>query len=264
MRKLMLTVSALALGVGAAFAADLPVKAPRVVAPPVSGYGWYVGIGTEAAVAQSSVSGNNVFATSLVNGNLTAAGGAVGGDVGYIDQLPNGWKWRFEAGVMYQNITGSITTTTGSASVASRWSATQEFDIDFAVVQKISSVVGNLINFPSFTPSLPANVVVVQATPWEYVGVGAREFGVDGNFFGQQGSNWSVAPMIKTGFMWQTADSSGKPNGGAIDTYAWVSFPQRGVTLNNLFSAGGAPLGVSGAAQMGTQYGLGLKYDFGI
>lgn len=261
MKRIILLGIALAFAASSASGADLALKARPAnpfLTPTVSG--WYIGVGTEAAVAQANVSGTNLFATSLVGGDLKAAGGAVGGDVGYIGVTASGWRVRLETGLMYQNITGS---SADGGSIVSRWSATQEVDTDFSMFQKISSAIGNLgINFPSFNPVLPSNVAV-GATPWQYIGIGAREFGLSGNFFGAQGSSWSVSPMIKSGFMWQTLDATGKPNGGALDAYAWVSFPQHGLTLNNVLGAGGAPM-ISGAAQMGTQYGLGLKYDFGI
>lgn len=257
MRKL---VCLLLLASSSAFAADMPVKAsPQGLFYTPAGSGFYAGIGTEAAIAQSNVSGTNLFATSLVGGNLKAAGGAVKGVVGYITGNQTRW-YRLEASVAYQNITGSNDT----SSVASRWSASQEVDVSVNYLQAVWSAIGNLgVNFPTFTPVLPSNVAV-SATPRQYVGAGFREFGIDGTFFGGTGSSWSAAPMIKSGFLWQTLDSTGKPNGGALDAFAWVSFPMRGITVGNAFAANGAPLTFGAGANMGTQYGLGLHYDFGL
>ena len=239
-------------------AADMPVKAPVMATPVYNGSGWYVGLGTEAAVAQANVGTNNLFATSLVNGDLKAAGGAVKGVAGYVSGNPTRW-WRVEASVAYQNIAGADAV----GGVASRWSSTQEVDVGFELFSRIFSVLPNLgVNFPSFTPQLPSNILV-QAAPRQYVGVGAREFGLDGSFLAGSGSTWSVAPMLKSGYLWQTIGANGQPNGGALDAYAWVAFPAKGFTVNNVLSPGGAPM-IASSARLGTQYGLGLSYAFGI
>ncbi len=253
MKKIIL---ALLMSTAVASAADIPIKAPSLMQ---TGYpGWYLLVGSEAAVAQANVSGNNLFATSLVSGGLKAAGGAVKGGFGYITP-----KWRLETSVGYQNITGSDTTAGGSASVASRWSATQEFDFNYSLLQNILTAVGNIgVAFPTFTPVLPSNLSVA-ASPRQYFGFGAREFGIDGNILGATGSSWSAAPMIKSGFIFQALDSTGKSTGGAWDAYAWVSFPMRGITLDNVF-ANGTQVTFNTGANMGTQYGLGLNYNFGL
>jgi opacity protein-like surface antigen len=266
MWKFLFSAVCAVLIASSALAADMPVKAPPGPFATVSGYGWYFGVGTEAGVAQSSVTGNNLFATSLVGGNLTASGGAVTAAVGYI-RGNNQWRWRLEATGAYQNITGATPGVpgAGNGSVASRWSATQGFDISFEVFKNITAVVGNLgINFPSFDPgrALPANIAVSQ-TPWQYVGVRAREFGLDGSFGAASGSTWGVAPQIETGFLWQTLDAAGKPNGGALDAYFYVAFPEKGATFGNVFATNGAPITVGAGANLGRQYGAGLRYNFG-
>lgn len=240
-----------------AFAADMmPLKAPTAINAGGGG-GWYIGVGSEAAVAQANVSGTNLFATSLVGGDLKAAGGAIKGVVGYINP-----KLRFEASIGYQNITGSDTA--GNASVASRWSASQEVDVNFSLFQNILTAVGNIgFAFPSFNPVLPSNITVA-AMPRQYVGFGAREFGINGTFGAASGSTWSASPMIKSGFIYQAIDGTGKSTGGAWDAFAWVSFPMRGITFDNAFAANGQPLTFGAGANLGTQYGLGLHYDFGL
>ncbi len=227
-----------------ALAADLPTKAP--ISPfSVNSGGWYAGIASEAAVEQANVSGNNLFATSLVNGNLKAAGGAIGGVVGYIRTGCIYGSWcRVQAGGFYQNITGS----NSNGSVASRWSSTQEVDLGVEVFSAITSVIGNVgVAFPTFSPSLPSNVLVAAA-PRQYVGFGAREIGIDGNFLSATGSTVSVAPMLKTGYLWQTLGANGAPNG---------------FTVTNAFATSGGPVFTSGIKE-GTQYGLGIAYAFGV
>lgn len=256
-RLLALLISTAAL-CGSAAAADMAVKAPITN---VGFPGWYLWVGTEAVVAQSSVSGNNLFATGLVGGNLTAAGGAVGGGFGYITP-----KWRFETGANYQNITGTEAATGASASVASRWSAYQEVDVNFSFFQNVLTALNAGFSaggfaFPSFSPVLPSNLSVA-AMPRQYVGGGMREFGLDGSFGGASGATISAGPFVKTGFIYQAVDSTGKSTGGSWDVFAWVNWPMRGFTLNNVLAPGGVPVTFGAGANLGTQYGTGLHYGF--
>jgi hypothetical protein len=260
MRRILMLLAFLLTGEANAADQALPLKAPPAIR---TGYpGWYVFLGSEAAVAQASVSGNNLFATGLVGGNLKAAGGAIQGGFGYITP-----KWRFETGVGYQNITGTEAVAGASAAVSSRWSAYQEIDVNFSLLQNLLSAVNAGIStagfaFPSFTPVLPSNLTVA-AMPRQYFGGGMREFGVDGTFGGANGATVSAGPFIKTGFIYQAVDSTGKSTGGSWDVYAWVNWPMRGFTLDNVLTApGGAPLTIGGGANMGTQYGAGLHYGF--
>ena len=253
MKKSILLVVFGLMGMLPAFGADIPVKAQPLFSTPQSS-GWYAGIGTTAAVAQSNVSGNNLFATSLVGGNLNAAGGSVDFAFGYIrgQALPGFGNWyRLEASGSYQNITGSVNIPGARSSVASRWAAMQEADIGADVFQGILSTVGNLgVSFPTFTPSLPSNVAVA-AGPRQYVGSAT-------------GSSIGIAPFVKSGFLWQALGKTGQPNGSAIDVFAWAAFPTSGFTMGNVLAANGTPVTINSHANLGTQYGMGLKYDFGL
>ena len=254
---------ALLCGVGEVRAADMPVFPVKAQNTPFStpnGSGWYVGIGTQAGVAATNVSGTNLLATDLATGNLNATGGAVGGGFGYISTLPalNGLRWQFENNAFYQNITASV----GPVSVASRWSLTQELDVSFAAFQTISNAIGNLgVSFPTFAPALPSNIAVAT-TPWQFVGFKIEEFGLQGNFFQAGGASVGWAPGLTAGFRWQTLNAQGKPNDGSIKLYADVFWPQRGTTFDNVLGPG-APV-VTGTAKFTTQYWAGIKYDFGI
>ena len=78
MRKSILAAVALAALSVPVFAADMPVKATPLATAAVHwrrfGFStWGVSASPEADVAQSKVSGNNLFAPSLVTGDLTAA-----------------------------------------------------------------------------------------------------------------------------------------------------------------------------------------------
>ncbi len=263
MRKLLLATTALvAIATGPALAADMAVKAVPPV-PFTQAYSdFYWGIGTYAGVAQSNVSGNNLFVTSLVSSNLTADGAGVSGVLGYqhgsTAMLGFGNWWRLQNAVSYQNIAGGISVAGGSAGVASRWAAEQEFDVGADVVSYIMSALGPnaTINFPTFTPQLPANVQV--GVPKQYFGAIVREFGEQGNFGGAHGVTVGVAPGIKTGFLFPTMGADGKTNGGGIDLWASVSWATKGVTLNNVFAANGTPLTTGAGALMGTTYLTGL------
>lgn len=267
MRRLLLAaIAAAILASTAAFAGDLlPTKAasqnPFLIQ---NGSGWYVGVGSSASVAQSSVSGNNVFATSLVNGNLTADGATVDAVWGYIWARQGFWA-RFQATGSYENVTAG-TPLGGGASLAARWSASQEADIGLNVFQTlltpVLSVVNANINFPTFTPTLPSNITV--GAPQQYVGVGVKEVGLSGTIGAASGSQWLVEPMLTSGFVWPTLGSNGKPNGGAIEAFAGVAFPVNGLTLNNVFAANGAPLTIGASVSLGTQYWLGLHVLFGL
>jgi hypothetical protein len=270
MRKLFGILGGLALLTStAAMAADMPVPFLKAPAAATAGSGWYVGILTEADVAQANVSGTNVFATSFASGNLTATGGAVGGEFGYIGNCAIGWcRGKFTGA--WQNITGTntvgatATTSAASASIASRWSSTQEFDIGVEWLQRVLAALptlGNVNLFPTITPITPT---VPVGTPKQYIGVGLKEAGVSGSFGMANGTTVGVYPMVTGGFIWPTLGTNGKPNGGAIDASAGIAFPVKGFSMGNVFATNGAPLTFGAGANLGTQYWTRLSYDFGL
>ena len=247
---------------GPALAADMAVKAPPPVPFTAAYSSFYWGVGTYAGVAQSNVSGTNLFLTSLATSNLTADGAGVSGVLGYqhgsTAQLGFGNWWRLQGDVSYQNIAGGVAVAGNSAGVASRWAATQEFDVGADVVSYIMSALGPnaTINFPTFTPQLPANVVV--GVPKQYFGGFVREFGMNGNFGAAHGVSVGIAPGVKTGFLFPTMGADGKTNGGGIDLWASASWATKGATLNNVFAANGTPLTTGAGALMGTTYLTGI------
>lgn len=254
-----------------AHAADLPAKAPaKFVSPfvPNAAGGWYVGIGTSAGVANANVGGNNLFAPSLVGGNLVADGAGVDVVGGYIrNGGPLGTWWRVELGGSYQNISGG----TPAGSVNSRWRLTQEADVGADILQSVFSAVGNLgglsstfSSLNSFVPALPSNVAVV-GTPRQYVGFVAEEFQLAGTFGAASGQTWGFAPGVKTGWLWELPGKDGKtPNGNALEVFAEVLWPTTGATFDNVFAANGAPLTIGPAVKEGTQYIAGVHYLFGL
>jgi len=273
MRKSFVILGVLALlSSTAAMAADMAVKAnPPSPFLTYSGSGFYWGIGSTSGVDQASVSGNNVFATSLVSSNLTAAGQSVDGEVGYIwgnASIAGVAQWaRVYVSGSYQNISGGVsvgaTPTSGAAALgfASRWSSMQGVDVGADLVQMLLTRTGLTNPFPSFTPQLPSNVAVASS-PREYFGAFVTEYGIDGKFGAATGQTVGVAPGIRTGYLWQTVDATGKPNGGALDLGVAVDWPTRGVTLDNVFATNGAPLTLNSSVNMGTQYKAYIRYDF--
>ena len=254
-----------------AFAADMPVKAQPTPFLNYNGSGFYWGVGTTSAVDQANVSGNNVFASSLVTSNLMAAGQSVDVEVGYIwgnASIAGMAQWaRVYLSGSYQNISGGVsvgaTPTSGAASlsIASRWQSMQGVDVGADVVSYLLTKTGISNPFPSFTPQLPSNVAVA-VTPREYFGAFVTEFGISGNFGAAAGQTVGLAPGIRTGYLWQTVDATGKPNGGALDMGVAVDWPTKGATFNNVFAGNGAPLTLNAGADLGTQYKAYIRYDF--
>lgn len=259
---------ALALFGMPAHAADLRLKAQPSPFLPAAAGGWYVGLGTSAGVAQSSVGGNNLFAPSLVGGGLVADGATVDVVGGYIKNGgPLGTWWRAQGGVSYQNISGG----TPSGSISSRWRVTEEADVGADILKSVFDAVGNLgglsttfSSLNSFVPALPSNVVVV-GTPRQYVGFVAEEFQLAGSFGAASGQTWGFAPGVKTGWIWELPGKDGKtPNGNALEVFAEVLWPTQGASFNNVFATNGAPLTVGPAVKEGTQYFAGVHYLFGL
>ena len=268
MRKFLLASAALIALALPASAADMAVKAAPVSPFVNYGSGWYWGVGTYAGVAQSSVSGTT-FVGSQLSGNLTAAGAGIDVAFGYMhgntSTLGFGNWYRLEAEAGWQNIQGGVSVPGQSASVRSTWSATQEADIGADVMAAIMARVGNLgLTIPTWQPPLPSNLVgQVSNTPKQYFGVVIREHQLSGTFAQAGGEFVAIAPGIKSGFIYQTVDSTGKPNGGGVDLWASISWDTKGLTMNNVFGAGG-PIVLGPGAKMGTTYLAGIRADFGL
>ena len=266
---LMLSTAALLIST-AASAADLklPYKAPQSPFLATSTGGWFIGIGTSAGVANGSNSGTNLFATSLVQGNLVADGASIDVVGGYLrNGGPLSTWWRVQAGASYQNISGG----TAAGSVDSRWRVFQEADVGADIFQQVLSTVGNIGNLSStfsalgsFVPSLPANVAVV-GTPRQYVGIIVEETPWNGTFGAAGGQTWLVDYGVKTGWIWALSSADGKtPNGNALEVNAQVTWPNQGLTLNNVFASNGTPLTIGPAVKLGPMYRAGLVYHFGL
>jgi hypothetical protein len=243
-------------------AADMATKAApqNPFVGTASSAGWYVGLGVEGDVAASNVSGSN-FA-GITSSNLTAGGGSMGLDVGYIwNNCLLGTWCQLELDGTWQNVAG----TAAVGSVNSQYSISEEFDVGAQLVDTITSYLNLNTSFPTFNPTnlLPA-AAKVNTAPREYFGFVLDEMNLNGSFGSANGQTWAVAYGPKTGYRWQTLGSNGSPNGGSLNVYAEVLFANRGVTIDNLFAAGGAPISLNSSAEMSTLYRMGVHYDFGI
>jgi hypothetical protein len=263
----LLTAAAFAtvLGAGmpfAAKAADMPLKA----LPAVATSGGYVCIETGAAVAQASANGG-LFATSLVQGNLIAAGGQVGGCGGYVWGNARSW-WGIDVSADYQNIAAHSDMVGANVNIASRWSATQEVRFGGSgILSWLQGAISNLgltgITFPTFSP--PTGNAHLSAAPHNYFAVGVREMGVEGTFGTAGGTTISIAPLVRAGAIWQVLDSTtGRPTGSAIDVSAWVAWHNKGITVSNVFGTVGGPVVGPAGGNMTTTYGTTLRYAFGV
>ena len=135
---------------GAAVAADLPLptKAPVSYNPFIGTSGFYLGLGTEAAVASANVNGNVFSLPGVSGGGVNADGGMVDIDVGYIWGACFFGTWcQLEADARYTNITGN----TAVGNINNQWSFTQEADIGIDAIQTLTAIAPQLANvFPSF------------------------------------------------------------------------------------------------------------------
>jgi len=256
MRKLLLiTTAILALGVTAQ-AADLGV-APLYKAPPASPVtgGFYWGLGTSVSVANSNVSG-----TAILPSNLTADGGTIDGEIGWVGNIQNTWV-RLAVDGSYENVTGGVAQAGASASWQDRWAVTERADVNMEIIQSAVALTGiNLGTFP--TIANPAGAVpsgLKVGTPIQYLGAILREESVSGTIASATGQTWLIAPGVETGWLWPLLNAAGKQNGTALDVFAQVDFPTRGMQVSGLFAnGGGAPVVQTGGINIGTEYRAGI------
>ena len=115
-RIILIGTSIVALAVPA-MAADLPVKAPPMLAPqPVLTWnGFYLGLNGGYSFGRSSrsldfVTGNGAIITgagSITSGGTDLEGGLFGGQIGYNWQTSANWVWGLETDIQWANQRGS-------------------------------------------------------------------------------------------------------------------------------------------------------------
>jgi hypothetical protein len=258
MRKFLLVLAAMVLLAFQAHAADLGVaplvKAPVLGSPTTGGFYW--GLGTSVGVANSNVSG-----TGIIPSNLTADGGTIDGEIGWVGAVQNTWV-RLAIDGSYENITGGMAQGNGaSASWQDRWAITERADVNAEIIQSAVALTGiNLGTFPSLAnpaSAIPAGLKV--GTPIQYIGFILREEAIDGTVGTATGQTWLIAPGAETGWLWPMLNANGTPNGTALDVFAQVDFPTRGATVSGLFAnGGGAPVVQTGGINIGTEWRAGV------
>ena len=258
--------AAMLMPLAGANAADMPVKNPPSSPFLTMGAdGFYLGVNTMASVAGSSASGQTIL--NVTPANFTAAGAALGGDVGFIWGRCFLQSWcQVEAGADWQNISGGVP----GESVRNNWSVYGEFDVGVQAFQTLIANAPWLNQLNTAFPTLanPSNLlpaaVRVATTPQQYVGVKIQADQLSGQFGGATGESVGVAYGLDTGWRWQTLGTNGQPNGGSLNVQGFVLFADRGVTLNNVFGAGGQPITVGANARQSTIFGAKLQYDIGV
>lgn len=256
MRRLLIGAAIAAISIGAAAAADMPLKAAKFnpLMFPYNGSGFYFDVSTKAGVEQDSATGN-FLGTSLATGTVNASGGSVGGSLGYIHGMQDKWV-AVEASIYYSNVTGGGAAVSPSgnavqASFASRWSADQVIKIGG---WNPLAALGSLgFQFPALPTPPTIGGISVAANSHPYIMAGVEEWGISGQFFmANTGVDVGVAPLVGAGIMNQIVDSTGKLTGAVLDTGAQVVFADKGLSVNGLFGPG-----TPGVAQLSS----GRKYE---
>lgn len=144
MRRLLSTISVLALTATAAVAADLPrqmpAKAPAYVPIAYNWTGFYLGINGGYGWGRSSWDG-------FGSGNFNTSGGMVGGTVGYNWQgMGSPWVFGLEGDIDWVNIRGSFANALcpGGCETKSTWLATVRPRLGYAFDRVMPYVTGGL------------------------------------------------------------------------------------------------------------------------
>jgi hypothetical protein len=199
--KLRALVMALGLLSPAAYAADLPTKAPNIF---TSGYptkcGGYYGIGTGGNAG--AVNGAAV-GTQIVQGDLDAL-------IGYTCPFAGNAFWFVEAQGGFSNLNGGSNglALTGPAMFIER------AGVGSPIQQYLSGILPNL-NLPAL-PSIPAlSGVTANAGPQSYLFAGLVEQDISAQILGApSGHDWIIAPMIGAGLLTRYS------NNMVVDTWA--------------------------------------------
>jgi outer membrane immunogenic protein len=104
----VVTMAAALAGTQLAGAADLPVKAPPMVAPAWSWSGWYVGINGGFGGNETTYPFSAPTLGTTGQGSLTSSGFFAGGQVGYNWQWSQNWLFGIEADLQWANIEAKL------------------------------------------------------------------------------------------------------------------------------------------------------------
>lgn len=222
---LALSIAAASLLGAPAIGADLPVKAPRLLAAgfPYQGSGFYAGIGAVGAVLSADV-GANTGGSSVFS-----AGAAIDLTAGYQITTGNNW-YAFEASAQYTNMGGAVACGTVNCSVSTKWGFEQRALIGFPI-QQVLSVLPNLsAAFPGLPP-LPGGVNASTTNTHPYVFVGIREDDRSAIFALQSAQVWTIQPVAGLGIRQQWT------NGLVADTSVGCTFTDTGLQLGGIDNA---------------------------
>jgi hypothetical protein len=219
MKRFLGIVGALAF-VGAAHAADLPVKAPPTSpwftnAYPYQSSGFFFGAYTEG-------SGGSVAATvpGVAAASLTTTTAAIGGTVG--------WAWGQKNSPIAYTIEGDFGVTNFNGNNAG---LSLQGPLSFEQRVTIFTPLNNLLNLFPNLPALFGTVPPFQALPagvtasnlQSGIAAGIKEKDISAAFAGVTANKvWRVEPVIRLVAMEQLS------NGSALRAYAEVGFPDKG------------------------------------
>lgn len=226
----------------AAFAADIPTKAPPVQPfqyPQASG--WYAMVGTEGGGGSVSISAPGVNTNSLVSNSI-----GINIGVGYTQAIANSSMfWALEGSAGYTNFNGSAP--------GLSWSGPLEFDfrgIVSAPINQIAAFFPSLgITMPSLS-GLPAGFTAVSSR--YYIGAGFDATDNSLAFGSNLNKVWGFAPTVyPAGMLVQLT------NGSAADIYTKVRLNENGICTNS------TALGMA-CGRANVEVLAGLKYKFGL
>lgn len=245
MRKFTLA-AAMLLAASTAFAADMPVKAPRAsllgAAYPLSS-GLYFGIGTLGGGGTVSAAVPGVNANSLISNEI-----GVAGIVGYVWNVPNSQYFAAAEGWFgWTNFNGA----SQGFSLSGPATFTQRFMVG-APLNDIAALFPTLnLSVPPFPP-LPNGQVASNIKPYVFGSLTEEDVTIDvlGPATTLSNRDWRFSPGVGIGMLGQLT------SGSVVDVFAMTKFPQKGVCVGNGLPAGQACGGV------GTTYlaGLAIKW----
>lgn len=210
----------------AAFAADLPVKAPPnlMTGYPYAGNGFYAGIGVVGAVMSANV-GDASSGTGLYS-----AGAALDLSAGYQFTMGGNW-YALEGSAQYTNMGGSVACgTLTNCSVTSRWGFEQRALIGFPIMT-VLSVMPNLGNFFPGLPALPGGVNAATGNTHPYLFAGLREDDISASIGLANAHAWKIQPIVGIGLRQQWTQ------GLVVDTSANCTFANTGISIGGVNNA---------------------------
>jgi hypothetical protein len=240
MKRTLLTVLTTVACFGTACAADMPVKARALAAPPPAvgypiGSGFYWGLTTFADAGPVKGSIEGVGPASLTT-NQIALAGTVG--------------WAFNAGgPAFYAIEGTfgITNFNGGNTVGLSLSGPAAFEQRFKAGVPLAQLLSYLptLNLPTVPPFPPLPNGQVATNVLTYLWGGMHEDDISANFGLGANKQWSIAPALGVGMVGQLS------NGFAADAWVGTVFPAKGFAFG--------PVGQSAVLGLAQRYEVGFS-----